>query len=130
MNQSDPIANQIEGIGNRRLLGCAAKFALAVLVGGVVLGLVARNTHDRPLTGAVALALSGLLFGFATSFLTPAMRKLLRTVFVVFPLVATLVMFAFRTLFGWQSELPLLAVVAPLAFSAGFFIGQVKWTSF
>ena len=123
---NDPIPNQIEGIGNRRLLGCAAKFALAVLVGGVVLGLVARDTHNRALTGAVALALSGLLFGFATSVLTPAMRKLLRTVFVVFPLVATLMMFAFRTLFGRQAELPLLAVVAPLAFTAGFLIGQFK----
>ncbi len=126
MNQSDPISNQIEGIGNRRLLGCAAKFALAVVLGGVVLGWVARDAHNKALTGAVALALSGLLFGFATTVLTPEMRKLLRTVFVVVPLVAAFAMFASRTLFGWQAQLPLLGVLAPLAFTAGFLIGQFR----
>ena len=38
-----------------------------LVLGGTFLGLVARHAHNRILTGAVALALSGLLFGFATS---------------------------------------------------------------
>ena len=64
---NDPIANQIDGIGSRRLLGCLVRTPLALVLGGTFLGLVARHAHNRILTGAVALALSGLLFGFATS---------------------------------------------------------------
>ncbi len=123
---NDPIANQIEGIGNRRLLGCLVKFMLALVIGGVVLGLVARHAHNRILTGAVALAFSGLLFGFATSFLTFQMRKLLVTVFTVLSLAAALAIFASRALFDWESKLPLVVVFVPLIFPAAFALGQVR----
>ncbi len=93
---NDPIAHQIEGIGNRRFLDCLVRFMLALVSGGVVLGLVARHACNRILTGT--LAFSGLLFGFATSFLTLAMRKLLVTVFTVLSLAAALFVLASRAL--------------------------------
>ena len=96
---NDPMIGQIEGIGNRRLLGCVGKFVLAVFVAGLVIGLVAKHTQDKPIRGAVALLASGLVFGFATSVLTAGARKFLRAVFVAFPLAASLAMFGLRTLF-------------------------------
>ena len=122
---TDPIAKQIEGIGNRRFLGCLVEFMLALVSGGVVLGLVARHACSRMLTGA--LASSGLLFGFATSFLTLAMRKLLVTVFTVLSLAAALAIFASRALFGWESKLPLVVVFVPLVFPAAVALAQARF---
>jgi len=119
----DPIANQIEGIGYRRLAGRAGRFVAVFLAGCVLLGWVVRHTRDKGIRAAVALALCGLLFGYASSVLATSSRKLLIRVFVLVPLVVSLSMFAFRTLFGRAEELPLRLVLAPLALALGFLLG-------
>ena len=128
MENDDRITNQIEGLGNKRLLGCACWWMVLMLVGSTVLGLVIRHTSDKPIRTGVVLAFSGLLFGSATSILTNVTRRFLKTVFVVFPLVMAFVMFALSTLFGYAENLPLRMVVAPLSLTAGFLLGQFIWS--
>jgi hypothetical protein len=102
------------------------KIGLVLVLGGVVLGLVARHAHNRILTGAVALMLSGLLFGFATSFLTFRMRKLASTAFLISAIAASLAILIARTCCGWESKLPLEVVFVPFVFPIAFKLGQAK----
>jgi uncharacterized membrane protein YhaH (DUF805 family) len=125
----DPISNQINRIGHRRLAGCAIKFLALLALGCVVLGITVRRTHDPGIRLAVALGISGLLFGFYASLLSPRAAKFLTRVFVLLPLVVTLTVFAYRTLFGRAEELPLRLVLAPLALALGFLIGRGRRTS-
>jgi len=120
----EPIADQIDRLGNRRLAGCAIKFLALIVLGCIALGVTIRHTRDAGTRLAVALAVSGLLFGFCTSTLTPAARKLLTRVFVLLPLVVAILLFAYRTLFGRAGELPLRLVLAPLALALGFVMGR------
>ena len=111
-------------MGDRRLAGCAGKAVALFAIGLLALGITVRHTQDVGTRLAVALAVSGLLFGFYTSALAPAARKLLTRVFVLLPLVVAILLFAYRTLFGRVEELPLRLVLAPLALAAGFLIGR------
>jgi uncharacterized membrane protein YhaH (DUF805 family) len=121
---SDPISNQIDRIGERRLAGCAIRFLALVVLGCVVLGITVRRTHDPGVRLAVALGVSGLLFGFYTFCLSARAAGFLTRVFVLLPLVVSLLVFAYRTLFGRSEELPLRLVLAPLALALGFLIGR------
>ncbi len=120
----DPIPNQIDRIGNRRLAGCTAKFAALLLVGIGVLAVTTRTTRDPGTRFAVAVGLCGLLFGFYVSLLSTWASRVLSWFFVLFPIAATLVMYVCRTMLGWSDELPLRLVLAPLAFAAGFLVGK------
>jgi len=122
---NDRIVSQIEQVGARRLAGCLARFALLLVACGVALGLVVRGSQAAPVRIAAVCVVAGLIFGFAASILTSAMRKLLRSVFVLPPLAAVLTMFVLRTLFGWDKELPLLGIISPALFSAAFLLAQV-----
>ena len=122
----DPLPNQIDSIGDRRLAGCAAKALVFFVLGCLALGFTAKRTHDAGIRLAVALGMSGLVIGFAASGLTPRARGFLTRVFVLLPLVVSLLMFAYRTLFGRSEELPLRLVLAPLALAIGFLIGRGK----
>ena len=126
---NDPIPNQIDSLGDRRLAGCAVKAIVLFVLGCLALGFTAKRTHDAGIRLAVALAMSGLLFGFAASGLTPRAREFLTRVFVLLPLVVTLLLFAYRTLFGRSEELPLRLVLAPLALAVAFLIGRGRRTS-
>ena len=125
MNEN-PIQSQIEGLGYRRLAAWVGLFALSVIVAGVVLGLVVKHGHDMPTRVSVALVLSGLLLGFATSILTPSSRRIARNALVALGLALSLVMFGMRTLLGWSEELPLLLTISPLMLPLGYVIGQVR----
>ena len=65
----------------------------------------------------------------ATSTLTPGARRFLTRVFVLLPLVVSLLVFAYRTLFGRVEELPLRLVLAPLALALGFLMGRGRHSS-
>jgi len=123
---TDPIKNQIENIGNRRLLGCAVRFALIVVACVVILVLIAKRPDGKPLYGAAAMGMCGLLFGFATSMLTERFRRFLKIVFVVIPIAITIGLFVARTVFGYARDLPLFSVLTPLFFSTGFLIGGIR----
>lgn len=122
----DRIPTQIDSIATRRFLGCLLRFALVFVLGLVTFALLVKHSHDRGTRAAAAFAFGGLVFGFAGSMLTSQSRKLLAGAFVLLPLVVTLILFAFRTLFGMSNALPLSLVLAPLALSAGFLIGQTR----
>ncbi len=121
---NDPIPNQIARIGDRRLAGCAVKFLMILTAGCIGLAIAIKRTHDPGIRLAVALAVSGFVFGFAASGLSPKAGKLLARVFVILPLVVSLLLFAYRTLFGRAEELPLRLVLAPLALALCFLIGR------
>ena len=121
---NEPIERQIEGLGDRRLLGRAVATALVVAAGGVAYRLVVGHSEDAPTRAAAALAVSGLLFGFATSSLAAKMRRLLTVALVVLPLAVSVCLFALRTVLGWSAELPMRLVAAPVCLSAGFVIGH------
>lgn len=123
------IAGDIESLGNRRMLGCLGRFLLVFFVALVVYAIAVKHTSDRSIRAAAALAVSGVILGFATSILTSQSRKLLIGAFVALPLVIAIVLFAFRTLFGMSHALPLRLVLAPLFFSAGFVAGQIRRSS-
>jgi len=125
MNE-DPIRSQIEGLGYRRLAAWVGVFALCVVAAGVVLGLVVKHGGDRPTRVSVALVLTGLLLGFATSILTPSSRRIARNALVALGLALSVVAFALRTLFGWSHTLPLLLTLSPLLLPVGYVIGQVR----
>ena len=120
----DPIANQIENIGIRRLAGWACFWVVVVLIGGVILGLVAKHTSDKSTLAAVAFAVSGLLIGVVTSILAASSRKIMLTLFLLLPLVMSLIMFVYRTMLGSSEALPLRMIIAPLFLTAGFLVGQ------
>ena len=120
---NDPIERQIEDLGNRRLAGCACWWAGVVLIGGFVLGLVAKHVRDKPTCAAVAFAVSGLLLGYVTSILASGSRKIVLMAFVVLPLVLSLGLFSFRTVLGYTHALPLRLTIAPLFLAAGFLAG-------
>lgn len=103
------------------------RFALYVLVAGIVLGLVVNHGRDGPTCASVALVLTGLLLGFATSGLAPESRGLARNALVALGLTLSLVAFGMRTLFGWNRELPLLLAISPLMLPLGYVIGQIKY---
>lgn len=121
---NDPIERQIEGLGDRRLLGRAVVAALLVAAGGVAYRLVVRHSEDAPTRAVAALAVSGLLFGFATSSLAAKMRRLLAIALVILPLAVSTLLFALRTVLGWSAELPMRLVAAPLCLTVGFLIGH------
>ena len=120
------IPTQIDRIATRRFLGCMLRFAVVFVLGLVAFALLVKHSHDRGARAAAAFAFGGLVFGFTASMLTSQSRKLLAGAFVLLPLVVALVLFAFRTLFGMSDALPLGLVLAPLALSAGFLIGQAR----
>lgn len=122
----DPVRSQIEGLGYRRLAAWVGMFALCVFAAGLVLGLVVKHGHNRPTSASVALVLSGLLLGFATSILTASSRRIARNALLALGLALSLVAFALRTLFGWSHEMPLLLTISPLLLPAGYVIGQIK----
>ena len=122
----DPIPSQIEGLGYRRLAVWVGRFALYVLAAGIVLGLVVKHGRDAPTRASVALLLTGLLLGFATSILAPESRRLARSALVALGLTMSLVGFVLRTLFGWSMELPLLMTICPLMLPLGYVIGQIR----
>ncbi len=124
--KEDPIIGQIEGLGNRRLIISAAIWLLALLLGGIVLGLAANTTNDKATIIAIACAVSGLLLGFATSILTSSMRRLLKIVFISLGIFIAILLFASRTIGGYSSVIPLRLVATPLAFPIAFCIGQSK----
>lgn len=126
MNDNERIANQIEGLGDRRLLGCFMKTLLILALGGIVLHMVVRQSEDTAKNLAVMLAISGLVMGYATSYLDPRMRTVLKVVMATVPLAATFVMFVMRTVLGWSNDLPLLMTLAPLVFGIAFLIGQLR----
>ena len=119
----EPIANQIENIGIRRLAGCACLWAVIVLIGGVILGLVVKHTPDKSIRAAAAFAVSGLLIGIVTSVLAASSRKIMLAVFLLFPIAMSIAMFLSRTMLGSSDTLPLRLVVAPLFLAAGFLFG-------
>lgn len=123
---NDPIRGQIEGLGYRRLAVWAGLFMLVVLAAGVVLGMVVKHSRDSPLSVSVALVLSGLLLGFATSILTPSSRRIARNALMALGLTLSLVTFLMRTLLGWSQDLPLLLTISPLMLPLGYVIGQIK----
>lgn len=104
MNDNERIANQIEGLGDRRLLGCFMKTLLILALGGIVLHMVVRQSEDTAKNLAVMLAISGLVMGYATSYLDPRMRTVLKVVMATVPLAATFVMFVMRTVLGWSND--------------------------
>lgn len=122
VNDNERIANQIEGLGDRRLLGCFMKTLLILALGGIVLHMVVRQSEDTAKNLAVMLAISGLVMGYATSYL----RTVLKVVMATVPLAATFVMFVMRTVLGWSNDLPLLMTLAPLVFGIAFLIGQLR----
>ena len=120
----DPIANQIENIGIRRLAWWACFWVVMVLIGGVILGLVVKHTSDMSTRAAIALAVSGLLIGVVTSILAASSRKIMLIVFLLLPLIMSLIMFVYRTMLGSSEALPLRMIIAPLFLTAGFLVGQ------
>ena len=120
----DPIRNQIEGLGYRRLAGCAGKFVLVVLSCAFVIGLFAKHT-SKGVSLCVLWLASGLALGFATSILTPIARRILLTSFVFLGVVPFLWMFIMRTTLGASRELALLEAVSPLMLPGGYVLGGV-----
>lgn len=88
--------------------------------------MVVRQSEDTAKNLAVMLAISGLVMGYATSYLDPRMRTVLKVVMATVPLAATFVMFVMRTVLGWSNDLPLLMTLAPLVFGIAFLIGQLR----
>lgn len=121
----DPIRDQIEGLGYRRLAGCFGRFALMVLACGVAVGLAAKHASVGTALSALCL-ITGVLLGFATSILASSARKALLLSFAIFGAALFLVMFAMRTLFGASQEYALLETTAPLLLPVGYVIGQIK----
>ncbi|MGB9620643.1 MAG: hypothetical protein ACPL7K_09545, partial [Armatimonadota bacterium] len=99
------IPNQISRMGDRQLAGRAGKFLALVVLGCAALGVTVRKTTDPGARLAVAFGVSGLIFGFYVSCLSARAGKFLTWVFVLLPLVTTLVVFAYRTLLGHSVEL-------------------------
>jgi len=125
MNQN-PIRSQIEGLGYRRLAVWVGVYAIGVLVAGVALGLVVKHINDKSIRLSVALILTGLLLGFATSMLTPSSRKIARNALVALGLTLSLTAFSLRVLFGWSHELSLALSLSPLMLPLGYIIGQFR----
>lgn len=123
--ENNRIPNQIDSVATRRFAGCLGKLALVFAAAMAVLALVLRHSPDKPTRTAVALAVSGVVFGFGTSILTARSRVVLRNAFVVFAALAALAMFVFRTLFGYAEAFPLRLVLAPLFLPAGYLLGQI-----
>lgn len=121
------IEDQIQRLSCRRLAGYTAILSVIIVIGGVVLGLVAKHVHSKPIITSVAFTVSGFLLGFLTAILTRWSRKILLVIFTVIPLGFSLGMFIFRTILGYSHTIPLLMVVSPLLFPISYLAGQTIW---
>lgn len=126
MPDHERIHNQIEALENKHIIGCAIQWLMLLLIGTFTLAFLLKHTHDKAIRVAIAFGFTGLLLGFATSFLTCTSRKLLMSVFTFIPLALSLGMFIFRTLFDCADKFPLKLVITPLFITAGFLLGQLR----
>ncbi len=122
--EDNRIPNQIDHIAERRFLGCLGRSVLVFLLSMVALAVFIRLVNHRNLVAAATSVFAGFVFGYATSFLAPQARRVLRGTFLVIPILAIVAVIAAQ-LFISSPKVPRLRVaIIPIFLSVGFVLGQ------